>query len=587
MRLASHERTQGQCRNGRPLFFSMEQLDAMGTISAVSSIILALVALISVVNQLGVTYFHVAYLLTLGFLSVHLTISTISGKNRLALVMAVSIMATLGLLVAASVPYPIIASTDLNFELQNVNRILSTGALSWGQGTGFAADYSYFPGLELLVSILSLVSMIPQVVLIKYAGSFVCIITVTFLFCVYSGVFGRQSCGVAVALAALSPTLIAFNGYIGHGSLAYAFLGMVLLSLTKREKRAWFFVTMLGVASMVITHAFTSYVFVSLLLLLGAVAWRSGKKTSATLPNLTQVTALVASVLVSAWSAFVAIAYLPNIFGFLAAVTDSLTASHPTLAPISPTGSKPLWVVALTYLGLVTYFSFAFGMFIRGILRKNAQDRTEAWLAFPGFLIFGATLVPYLAGLSSSSSIFVRGLVYLYFLTAPLVAQFLARPLTGLLHGGLRLRFSGRAVLASGLIFIMLVPVVYYGVSPDIYDRSSPIMFPGDNRLSLGEWQTVAGFSRDRISAHFVYGVSLARDHVGALGAKEVKILVVPVGGTLLEWVQQRPRVFIFLRVSIIHTPDFGYVSENDLQSTFDRVNLLYSSGDVVILEYQ
>jgi hypothetical protein len=587
MKLAFLERRGARRLNEKTWFFSKEHLDTMGTISASSSVILALVALLSVLNQVSVTYFHVAYLLTLAFLSVHLTISAISGKNRLALVTAVSIMVILGLLAAVSVPYPIIASTDENFELQNVNRMLSTGVVAWGQGTGFASAYSYFPGLEVLVSIVSLVSMIPQVVLMKYAGSFVCIVSVMLLFCFYSGAFGRQLGGVAAALAALSPSLVAFYAYMVHGALAFVFLGTVLLSLTKRGNRAWFFVVLLSVASMVITHAFTSYMLAVLLLLLGGMAWFSGKKASGTLPNLTSVTAALTIVATGAWSILVALAYLPNIFGFLAAITDSLAAPKPTLAPVSPSGSKPLWVVSLTYVGLVTYFSFAFGMFIWGLLRKNGKDRLETWLAFSGFLIFGALLIPYLVGLSNGSSIFQRGFEYLYFLTAPLVAQFLVRPLTGLVHSGSKLRFSGRAALAAGLIFIMLVPVIYYGIPPGIYDRSSPTMFAGDTRLSLGEWQTVASFSQDRVPAHLVYGVSLTQDYVGALGVKEVAILGVPVGGTLLQWVQQHPGAFIFLRVSIINTPDFGYVSENDLQSTFDHVNLLYSSGDVVVVEYQ
>ncbi len=78
--------------------------------------------------------------------------------------------------------------------------MLSTGMVHLGQGTGFAKDYSYFPGLEIIVSVLSMISLIPQVALLKYAGSLLSIVTVMFLLFFYSRVLGRQADGLAERL---------------------------------------------------------------------------------------------------------------------------------------------------------------------------------------------------------------------------------------------------------------------------------------------------------------------------------------------------------------------------------------------------
>jgi len=564
----------------------MKQLDTAVIYTAISSMVLSLLLLVyvTVADKVGVTYFHVPYLLTLGFLSVHIVISTVRGKIRWAVVTAVWVMVCFGLLSAAATPYPIIASIDVNFELQNMNVIMSTGAIPWGQGTGFALGYSYFPGLEIIVSVFSLVSLIPQVVLLKYAGSFLCIITILFFLRVYARSSGQKACALAATLAALSPWFVVSGAYMAHQTPALLFVGMVLISLAEPRRREWMFVALFGVVGVAITHAFTSYMLIFLLFVLAATTWHSGRETSPALPNLTKSIAVVATVVVCFWGIFVAIGYMPNLVEYVRAVTDLAYLTEPALKTITPTGSKPLWVVALTAVGLATYFFIAFGMFVRALLKKNVQNRIKMGFALAGFLIFGAFLVPNLAGSSYAPDLFLRGLIYLYLLTAPLVAEFLVRRLRGVIHGCVGFWFSRGAIVTAGLIFLVLVPVVYYAVSPGIYDRSSPKMFPADIRLSLGEWQTAAYFSRVRISAHVVYGVLLAKDFVGALGGKEVLIVSIPEGKTLLGWIQEHPRELLFLRMSITSTPDFGHVSETDLLSTLDRANILYSSGEVVIL---
>jgi hypothetical protein len=550
---------------------------------------------VRVADQVSVTYFHLIYLIMLSCLSVHLALSTVLGKPRLGLLTAISVMVCFGIFATAASPYPIIAGTDPKFSLQNVNAILSTGRVPWGQGTGFAYDYSFFPGLEVLASVLSLVSNIPEVVLMKYAGSFLSIVTVLIFLGVYSLICGREAGAFAAVLAALSPWFIVFDSGMVHQTLALPFVGIVLLALCEPRRRKWVFVMLLGVVGVAITHAFTSYVFLFLLLLLAATGWKSGKRMLANLPNLTKTAVLLTIVVVSFWTCFVAIAYLPSqVFSYVRAVSDALFSPEFTWQTVaqsqSTVATKPFWVFALTAVGLAAYFFIALGTSLLVILRRKSWDRTGVRFALGGFVIFGLLLIPYLAGLRVSSDLQGRALIYLYFLTAPLVSGFVVKRISETISGRVIFRLL-KSIMVVALIFIIIAPFVYYGMPPSVYDRSSPMVLSSDFRLNVGEWQAAAEFSRVRISVHEVYGISLARDFIGALGGKDV--LYMADASTLLDWAQSNPGQLIFLRLSINRDPEpvIGtikgayYISNDDLMSTVQQVNILYCSGDVLILE--
>jgi hypothetical protein len=571
-------------------FVRMWQPDTLRKYTAILSISLSslLLLYLGVADQLSVTYFHLVYLLSVGFLSIHLVISAVTRKERLAILTAVWVMVCFRLLSTASVPYPIIQSTDAKFELQNVNAIISAGVLPWGRGSGFAYDYSFFPGLEIVLSSLSLVSLIPQVVLLKYAGSFLGIVTVAFFLRIYFHTSqGESTHWLAASLAALSPWFTAFETFMVHQTPAFALLGMLLLSLSEGRRREWIIVALLALTGIVVTHAFTSYISVFLVLLLSALKWLSGKKMSFALPNLTNVLAVSVLVITCAWNILAAIGFLPDLSRYANAVTDALFSPELTLRTITSTGTKPLWVVTLTTTGLVTYFVIAFAVFCLVVREKRAANAAKQWLASGGFLIFGAFLAPDLAGISVIDSLLGRGLTYLQFLTAPLVAQFLlslCRQTRGA-PKNFHVHFLRGPILTASLIFIILAPAVYYGVSPAVYDRSAPLKFDTDLRLSLGHWQAAATFADKEISAHAVYGVRLARDYVGALARKDVSILQLPVGTSLMWFLQQHRGALLFLRLTIIATPDaYARVSESDLVLALDHANILYSSGEVVVL---
>ncbi len=377
------------------------------------------------VGQVSVAYFHIAYLLSLGCLSIHLVDSMISRRGtRLSILTAIWVMVCFRLLTTTSVPYPIIADTDSNYELQNVNAILSSGGIPWGQGTGFAFGYSYFPGLEIIVSMFSTVSLIPATALVKYMGSFLGIFTIALFLRFYLRTDeNHQGQGngplLAAVFAAFSPWFIAFDTLMNHEAVAFVLLGMLLLSLSEKRRGAWVTIAVLATIVIVITHAFTSYVVLFLLLLLFARRYTFGRETSNDLPNLGPFVVTLAITIIFAWAIFTAISYIPDMLGYVSAVTEVLLFPKLNLITVSPSGTKPMWVVALTYAGFATYLLIAISSFYQTLHDKGSR-KLKSWLAFGGFLIAGLLITPYLADLPvDTATLMGRGITYLYFLTAP------------------------------------------------------------------------------------------------------------------------------------------------------------------------
>jgi hypothetical protein len=531
-------------------------------------------------------YFHVVYLTLLVALALHLVLSAVLRRYRFALLVVIWAMVCLRLLSVTSVQYPILENTDSKYELQLVNNIIIKGHQELGQGTGSAVAYSYFPGLETLFSVLSIVSGLPPVIFLKYAGSFLGILTAIFFRRVYRNVSKAPSIQmVSMSFAVFSPWFVPFDTYTVHPTLGFVFLAMIFLALSE-PRREWSLVTNLTLASLVITHAFGSYVACFLLSTLAVEKFRS--KTSAELPNLGVSTALLSMSMVILWASFAAFNYvqLGGIALFISLFLQLLLAPELTYAPLASTGFKPLWVVIITYAGMATFGIIALSVFVRGLLRKESRGKAEKWFAMCGLFVFALTLVPYLVGLSFDTDLMPRGLTYLYFLASPLVAGYLLFS-----HGpkitaaGLGFHSIRRFVLITFLIFIILTPAVYYGVQPGIYEPSAP-MLPTDYRLGLTQWQTAALFATQRIPTSTLGGVRLTYDFVGALADKNVERIQLQPNQTLTQWLKEHPELLVFLRLSITTTPDVGLeVSESDLRSTLRESNVLYSSGEVVLVQ--
>jgi hypothetical protein len=146
-----------------------------------------------------------------------------------------------------------------------------------------------------------------------------------------------------------------------------------------------------------------------------------------------------------------------------------------------------------------------------------------------------------------------------------------------------KLNKVGRFCLPVLLLLIMFLPAVYYNVAPGMYDRDSPVVYFGDVRLSPDEWQAVANFAIIRVYAKYVYGVRLAWEYVGGLGGKNVFLLLLKQT-ELGTFIHERRNGLFFLRTSMVRVPDYSAVTISDMRAMYATSNVLYSSGDVMIV---
>lgn len=532
-------------------------------------------------------YFHLIYWALLIVLSIHIMVSLESERRWSILLTTIVVMLALRLIPVLTVAYPVIYDPDPKYGLQIVQRILSSGIVPFGPGstTGEAYVYSFYPGLEILLSTLSAISFIDPTMLMKLGGSFMGISTVLLFFCAYRRISKHIPSELSISLAALSPWFISFDTFTVHQTLAFALLALIVLSLTSRS-RPWNFIAFVGMLSIAVSHSATSYLFPFVLLgifLLSRQA--SNASRSRPLSGLTVRTIVYFAILASAWTTFVAIQYLPEVGRFFQAAFAVLFAPEirGIPEPFNPTGLKPLWVVAAYLLGFLAFGLITFGKVTEGLMRRKLNS--ELILAATGVVVFAIFLAPYLSGLRIATDLYGRGLTYLYFLSAPVVAEFVFRLCRRGWNSHPNLNKVRRIALPSFLLLIIFVPAVYYGVSPGLYDRHAPLTgtrLYGDIRLSPYEWQEVADFAKTRVSVQTVYGVRLAWDFVGGLTGKNV--IPMELNQTKLNaYLQDQRGGLLFLRKSIVQVGDYSTVTIDDMNAMYADSNVLYSSGDVII----
>jgi uncharacterized membrane protein len=365
-------------------------------------------------------------------------------------------------------------------------------------------------------------------------------------------------------------------------------VAMVVLSLVGRNE-SFKIISWLGLLAIVVSHVTTLFVFLFTLVVIYALS-KLTKRSNRPLQDLASGrTILIFTILILAWGGFEAYFLFQQIIGIFQEISASILQPASTLAPhvsgvprpIQITGLKPVWEVIVMTAGLFTFGAITLSRVAMGLVKR--QLSSELIFSITGLVVFSVFLAPYLLGFRGSADLYPRGLTYLYFFAAPIVGEFLVK-LRGQ-HWLPRMRSSMISchLLVVLLLLLMFLPAVYYGVSPGMYDRNSPIV-PSDVRLSSEEWQAMANFATIRVNVQYVFGVSKAQDFVGGLAAKTVYSIDLNQA-SLGSYIRAHPRALFFLRTSIDRISEYSPpVTAVDVQAMYATTNILYSSGDVIIV---
>lgn len=545
----------------------------------------ALLLFVSVVDTLpNALYFHFAYLLVLAIAAFFLLKGLENAPWLEILPLLLIVTLSFRLISIVRVPYPVLFGPDLNFELQIVRQTQLVGRIPETSLTGAANYYSHFPGLELLISVMSIATQADPRALLKLVGTFVGLLTVILVACAYRNVTGERGFAVvAASLGGLSPMFVAFDTYTVHPTLADVFIAAIFLCLYRRAPTAAFAgLAIVGFTTLVMTHSWLPIVF--FLILVGLfMAQKVDASVSGSHENVRVSFLAFSFVAIVAWIAYVAATMVATYGTYYYSIMAVYVSPEISLSHVSPTGVKPGWLVGMTYLGFVSFALSTFVGIVASIRARDPKHRVLLSVGTVTLAISTSLMSMWILGFEQVGDLFNRNLILLYLFAAPLAVLGVIklkslRPFGGKLWRG---RF-----LAFGLLFTMLLPSVYYGVDPMFYDRSSRLI-DEDVRLGLNEWQSTGVFVAGHVSDEKVYGLRLAYIYVSGYAAKEVETVGEKTfrDSNILAWASTKSGSILVARISWSEVEDYGYSpSVRELRTLMTTSNVVYHASDAVVL---
>ena len=544
---------------------------------------MALLLFWTAIYQLPVEFFHLGYLILLVLLGLLYVLADDRFAVPVASLLAVLILIWILYNFATSSGDPLRYSSDENTEWQLVQSLLLTGRIPFQTLEGKFAVYASFPGLEIIVAFVQLISGIRSYSFMSYAGAILSSITVLFVFVFYRRLFGQTNFAVKTLLiAAFSSSMLTYGALAIHQTLGILFMWLILFSLTvSNNLRVTGIVSfVLGSLALVVSHDLTPL----LLLIVGMVyvACRSllgGRIEGGQIVRREHL--LVFGSAVIAWDAFVSSSPANVGLGIFSELSLPSGTGYVQSA-LTPTGTKPAWVLALIVLGLVSYALMSMTG-LAAALRSKTKVKFVP-LALSGGAVWLLLFTIPLGRTLASTGIQSRGLLYLYLFGSPLFVLGLHSLLTRMT---LRTRASRLKLLSLFIVALSLAPAIYYGFPASVYDQRSPLTY--DNlRDFAGTYATVSfaqQFSTmDELPVVWVaYGMSQGTP---SLHFRRLDTLIPYPYGSFAELIRAKCDQPIILRHSISAIPDPGYeVSMNDYQDTLMRSNIVYSSGDPFIMD--
>jgi len=380
---------------------------------------------------------------------------------------------------------------DAVHNLQTAIKGVNQGYFIFGDQNlvGIAYDQSHYPGLELFMSSLHLITQIPLDTLYNFAFVPINILTLLFLNFFIRILFkDRKVANLSVFLYALCPQFHSFNSYSLHESLAIIFFPFMLsVFFIERGKlfrlRGTFIVTMLVSLLITITNEYTMYVIVLNFLIIALtylVVSNSLKR------NLTVLFLLM--IFMVGWLFSVATVFIET-HGILIENVVKLLLSFKTaiLQQVSPSPyALPFIQRLFSYMGFGLLFLFSIiGIYVLRREEKRNLKRVEikvltVWWFLNLLIIFLFEVVPWQQ--FGWSSIRFRELEFTYFGIVPFSAIGINH-IVNLRRKSSGLRWSTQTVSLI-LLLVIAVPTICVGFPQWYYDNEEPKTM---SRLNLVE----------------------------------------------------------------------------------------------------
>jgi len=466
---------------------------------------------------------------------------------------------------------------DPIYQLQVMQNIASTGAISFNAPTLFALGYVFTPMQETLLVMVSMILGISGETVLKYAGPLFGVLTVAFLLGFYRAYLSKKDALIAAFLAGNCFWLLR-QGSI-HESLALVFLLVAIYSLVK-PGMIWRFLTVLFAFAMVSTHEFTSivssafFIFAALAIIILSrwLGIRRGPIENAML----KMPSLMVT-MTFAWLAFVALPFFGTAIGVAGFIIGTLlTGTSRITFPLGNGGYS--WEQAVGDVGVVLFaITCVCGFLLMLVRREDTAYRQFLPYAGGAALIFFIGLVSYLR-FNQATDLLNRGFIYVYFFAVPIALYAILR-----ISSAFRRRATLRLVTCICLILIIVVAGVYAIYPRYIVDNTAP-GYIVDVRFPLFQWQAAGQFVSGHLGGSRLWGDAIAFAYVGGYGEKDVTRLDYSLNLTLSEWMSTTPASgdIVILRQTMATIPYYNYqVTPQGLHEILVSHDIIYSSGEV------
>jgi hypothetical protein len=380
-------------------------------------------------------------------------------------------------------PEGLIWNTDPSHNLQIARRVVATGHLALGYNgfTGVAFGSSFYPGLELLLCSLNMVSGFPLMMFYKCAFAAISITALLLFFLILKMLFNNSKIvNLSLLLYVLCPRFHGFDGLAVHESLAIIFfpllMGVFLVQRGSLLHSRGFLATLLVSASLLaITHHFTFYMLIlyATFIVVGVYVWRKKILT----PQIYMLFLLLLFMFL--WQAFAAADYFLKQHGFLTLkVLESLFARREAGPETPITYSLPSIERYLTYAGFALLALTSLVGFYQMTRKKNREPMKEVerspliiWWAVSAAILVVFEIVPWRT-VGGWLPIRFRDIEFAYFGIVPLSAVGVQN-IINLAKTKLAFKHLTKAI-ALLMLGVIAVPTVLVGFPYFYYDNSPP-----------------------------------------------------------------------------------------------------------------
>jgi hypothetical protein len=481
---------------------------------------------------------------------------------------------------------------------QLVGSILSTGFINFGNGIGAAFEYSFYPTAQTSASMLVLITGASAAAVMKFLPFLSSPIIIILLYSFYCSFVSERDAVFSTLIAASCFWFLYFESTFTQSLFGTLFTCILLLSLTKKRP-VWHIVSIISLVALASSHFLSGIYILTILFAAKAYLIVTQKSVNSTLRiNLPSTMLLTAATIVLAWLLYPALLLIP----FL--IVQYIGFQHATVIQfaLSRGGTGNPFVTRLIGdIGVVSFAIFLTTGFLH-LSIKNRENQLGALLhySFGGAVLFAVSVLAFTIS-PFAKDLLPRGFWYVYLISAPIAVYSMNRgwsritkslsrgaPQEGPPKVDSRIRFEIKWLLACSLIIMILLSSMYYYYPADRFDNSQPPNTGGYTtvtRLPLEEWVFAGFWTSSHVAGQYVIGGKVVYAFIGGLGRKHVSEL--PQSGTLSNWIQSnnlRGNVIV-LRNSLPEEPEGELVVDaNQIQSALNRSNLIYNSGDPLII---